>query len=107
MAAWQGCSERLARCDRLFYARAPMRTPESSFEDIVAARLSRRDVLQGSLGLAALSFLGCGPAPSAAPPVTATPSAVPPPAPPEPLLGFSPIPISRSNQLAVPPGYKA
>ena len=61
------------------------------FDDLVAARIGRRELLGGSLGAAALGFLnGCG---------------VSPPAHGGPLLGFTSVPISRADAVAVPEGY--
>lgn len=61
------------------------------FDDLVAARIGRRELLGGSLGAAALGFLGgCGMAPPAAR---------------GPLIGFAPIPISRADTVVVPEGY--
>lgn len=63
------------------------------FDDILATRLSRRSMLQGSLGLAAVSlFGGCR---SMAPSAQAQ----------GPLLGFESIPISKADTVVVPPGY--
>jgi hypothetical protein len=61
------------------------------FDDLVAARLRRRELLGGSLGAAALGFLnGCGMGPPAAR---------------GPLIGFAPVPISRADTVVVPEGY--
>lgn len=77
------------------------------FETILAARLSRRGVLRGGLGLAATSLLGsaalsaCGgsddPAPAPPPPVTPT----------ETLLGFTAVAKSVADAFTVPTGYTA
>jgi hypothetical protein len=61
------------------------------FEDLVAARIGRRELLGGSLGAAALGFLnGCGLAP---------------PSQGGPLLGFASVPVSRADTVVVPEGY--
>lgn len=61
------------------------------FDDLVAARIGRRELLGGSLGAAALGFLnGCGLMPNAQP---------------GPLIGFASIPISRADTVVVPEGY--
>ena len=57
----------------------------------MAARISRRELLGGSLGLAALGFLnGCGVLPQSAR---------------GPQIGFTPIPTSRADTVVVPDGY--
>ncbi|XYH99149.1 PhoX family protein [Sorangium sp. So ce1128] len=71
------------------------------FADVVAARLSRRELLEGSVGLAALSFLGCGTQPAAAPQARAPAQKQ------AQLLGFTQVPVSKGNQIVVPPGYGA
>jgi secreted PhoX family phosphatase len=64
------------------------------FNDILAARVSRRTVLKGSLGLAATSlFGGCQSLREAFKIETG------------PLLGFTPVPISKADTLVVPPEY--
>lgn len=61
------------------------------FEDLVAVRIGRRELLGGSLGAAALGFLnGCGLTPQAQD---------------GPLLGFGSVPVSRADTVAVPEGY--
>ena len=61
------------------------------FDDLVAARIGRRELLGGSLGAAALGFLnGCGLAPQAQG---------------GPLLGFASVPTSRADTVVVPEGY--
>lgn len=61
------------------------------FDDLVAARIGRRELLGGSLGAAALGFLnGCGLTPGAQS---------------GPLIGFASIPISRADTVVVPEGY--
>lgn len=64
----------------------------NSLDDIIAVRVSRRDMLKGSLGLAAMSFLsGCSGLRGSAPA--------------GPLIGFSSIPTSRADAVVVPPEY--
>lgn len=67
---------------------------QASFDEVVAARLSRRQVLRGTLAFAALSFFGSRQA--------MTPAAV---AAGSPLLGFTGVPTSRADAVQVPPGY--
>jgi len=64
------------------------------FEEVLAARLSRRRVLQHGLGAAALSFLA-GRAGLLAPPALAQSR----------LLGFTPVPVSTADTVIVPSGY--
>jgi len=64
------------------------------FEEVLAARLSRRRVLQHGLGAAALSFLA-GRAGLLAPPALAQSR----------LLGFTPVPVSTADMVIVPSGY--
>jgi uncharacterized protein len=66
-------------------------TANPTFASVVAARLSRRRLLQGGLAAAALSVLGrpTGPASAA------------------PLLGFKSVPVSTADTVVVPPGYSA
>ncbi|MBA3624785.1 MAG: Tat pathway signal protein, partial [Methylibium sp.] len=60
------------------------------FNDLVAARIGRRELLGGSLGAAALGFLnGCGLTPGAQQ---------------GPLIGFDSIPVSRADTVVVPEG---
>jgi secreted PhoX family phosphatase len=63
----------------------------SSFDEVVAAQLSRRGLLQAGAGGALLAFLGCGDDRGQADS--------------GPLLGFSPVPTSRADELVVPPEY--
>jgi secreted PhoX family phosphatase len=61
-------------------------------DDVIVRRIGRREMMAGSLGLAALSFLnGCGVGPRAAR---------------GPLIGFKPVPTSRADTVAVPEGYE-
>ena len=62
-------------------------TSNPVFADILATRLSRRRLLQGSVAAAALAMLGR--------PATAAASA----------LGFSGVAVSTADAVAVPPGY--
>ncbi len=72
------------------------------FDDVVASRFSRRSILKGGVGLAALSFFGGSQVAEAgaasARPVTTTPS---------PLLGFQSVAVSTLDNVVVPPGYTA
>ncbi len=63
----------------------PSSTP--AFGDVVAARLSRRRLLQGGVAAAALAMLGRPAAAEASP------------------LGFTAVPVSTADTVAVPPGY--
>ena len=76
----------------------PSDNPE--FADILAARLTRRGVLGGGLGAAAIGFLG-GSALSGGT-VGAKPSARP-----RQLLGFAPIPPGAADAFVVADGYVA
>jgi len=62
-----------------------------TFPDLIADRLSRRRLLQGSLATAAWSLLG-----QTVPAATASS-----------LLGFTSVPISTADAVAVPTGYTA
>lgn len=74
--------------------RPPFSRLGSTFDDILIARLSRRSVLRGSLGLAAMSlFGGCQSMRDALENGTG------------PKLGFSPIPASKADAVAVAPEY--
>ncbi|MBA3598330.1 MAG: PhoX family phosphatase [Methylibium sp.] len=69
----------------------PVNAVGNVFDDLVAARIGRRELLGGSLGAAALGFLnGCGLTPTAQR---------------GPLIGFASIPISRIDTVVVPEGY--
>jgi secreted PhoX family phosphatase len=72
--------------------------------DIIQARFSRRTILQGSLGAAAVGFLGaslsgCGGDSSSAGGDTSAPLAAP-------RLGFDAIAISRADTITLPAGYQ-
>jgi uncharacterized protein len=67
-----------------------------SFDDILTARLSRRDVLRGGLIAAGVAVLG-GVVSRGTRPVAAQPA----------LLGFPGVPVSRADAVVVPPGYTA
>ncbi len=79
----------------------------------IAEQPSRRRLLIGGLGAAAVPFLaglaGCGGSDDAAAPAPAPlPAPAPPPAPPaERMLGFSAVSISGSDAMVVPAGYVA
>jgi secreted PhoX family phosphatase len=63
-------------------------SPNALFQDVVAARLSRRALLQGGLAAAAVTVLGRGvPATGASP------------------LGFTGVPVSTADAVRVPDGY--
>jgi secreted PhoX family phosphatase len=74
-------------------------TPPSwgdSFAEILAARLRRRDLLRGSLGLTAIAFLnGCGSLRQAFGLAGEA----------GPLIGFTPVPTSRADTVVVPEAY--
>jgi secreted PhoX family phosphatase len=76
----------------------PSDNPE--FSDVLAARLSRRGVLAGGLGTAAIGFLGgaVGRAGEAA--AAAAPAA-------RPAISFTPVPTSSADAFTVPDGYVA
>lgn len=71
------------------------------FTDVVAARLSRRSILAGGLGAAALTFVGAGPA-AAAPkkPVPGAPRSG------EGLINFTSIPLDGGPLPTVAPEYQ-
>lgn len=77
------------------------------FSDVLESAVSRRSVLGGSAGLAALGLVGGGVASvlaACAPdPGTPTPTTVPTPG----LLGFTGIPTSTADSVVVPDGYTA
>ncbi len=65
-----------------------------SFDEVLAARVSRRAILKGSLGLAAVSLFGsCQSVREAFKTETG------------PLIGFTSVPISKADAVVVPPGY--
>ena len=74
-----------------------------SFDSVLAARLSRRSLLRGSVGTAATALLGglslaaCGGDDDDPAPVAAT----------ETLLGFTAVAKSLDDKLTVPTGYTA
>ena len=76
-----------------------------SFRAVLDARLSRRNILRGSLGSALTAALGtvsltaCGGSDDPAP--------APAPAPAETLLGFAAVPKSLADSTSVPAGYTA
>ncbi len=77
----------------------PSDNPELA--DILAARLTRRGVLGGGLGAAAIGFLGgtAGRADAAAAPATGRPA--------RPAFSFTAIPTSSADAFVVPAGYVA
>jgi uncharacterized protein len=68
------------------------REPEA-FSEVVARGLSRRGLLEGGAGAAMLAFLGCGKERDPAPVERG------------PLMGFSSVAPSKSDELIVPPDY--
>lgn len=78
-----------------------------TFESVLAARLSRRNILRGGLGTAATAMLGgmslaaCGGGDDAPAPAPA------PAAPAETLLGFTAVAKSLEDKVSVPAGYTA
>ena len=83
------------------------------FSTILAKRLSRRQMLTGSLGVAVAGMFGLpeltGQAEAAASASSATKS-VPSPNTPftlNPTLGFEAVPVTRSDTVTIPAGYKA
>lgn len=76
------------------------------FNTVLEARLSRRDVLKGSLGAAMLGLFGASAA-------LANPASMPetarmrPPFMRRPTLGFEPIAVTRADAITVPAGYTA
>ncbi len=80
-------------------------TTERPFWAVAEARLSRRSVIAGGL-FAAAGFLTTSVV--GAPPALAAPGGRPGrPAPAGPVLGFTAIPPSTSDEVVVPPGYRA
>lgn len=85
-------------------------SPNRTFASVLEARLERRSVLKGSMGAAALGFLGVGLAgcnsgsSSSSSPAPAPGTPAPAPAP---LIGFQSIPTAgtESDIITVPPGY--
>ena len=81
-----------------------------SIDDVIAARLSRRSLLGGGVGAAALvgvgALSGCVPENPAGPgaPSSTTPTTV---VPTEPLLGFESVSASSADRMVVADGYVA
>lgn len=67
----------------------------TTFTEVLAKRLSRRQVLKGAVGVAFVSFMGGRQAL-----LTGLAEA-------SPLFGFSAIPVSKDDTVHVPPGYVA
>lgn len=81
-----------------------------SLEEIIEARVSRRNVIKGSLAVVAGSFLGmnltgCGNSSSSNTTTTTTPTVSP--AASEVLLGFNPVSKNLNDVVTVPDGYTA
>jgi uncharacterized protein len=75
------------------------------FQEVLAARLSRRDVIRGGTVVAAASFLSvAGGALGEAAPASAAPSTA---SGRRPLLGFTPVPTSSADAFTVPDEYVA
>ncbi len=78
-------------------------SPNPTFESVLAARLSRRNLLRGSVGTAATAMLGglglsaCGGGSDSPAPVAPT----------ETLLGFTAVAKSLEDKVTVPAGYTA
>ncbi|MFP4295781.1 MAG: PhoX family protein [Halothiobacillaceae bacterium] len=82
------------------------------FQDILKARLSRRDVLKGGLAAAITGLFGTGLAGCGSPDDQQSGQASSTERPPEPnqvddLLGFDPLPVSAADAIQVPEGYRA
>jgi secreted PhoX family phosphatase len=80
--------------------------------DVLASRHSRRSVLTGGLGAAAVGFLGGAAGSGAASaamrlPRTAPPTTPPGSAPGSPLFGFAAVPAGTDDAVVVPDGYTA
>ena len=84
-------------------------SPSEHFNTILAARMSRRNMLRGGAVTAATAIMGsmglsaCGGSDNIAPVVTPPPT----PAPTEKLLAFTAVPKSLADQVSVPAGYTA
>jgi hypothetical protein len=76
-------------------------TDNPALGDLIAARVSRRSLLGGSLAAAAVGFLG-GDLAGARPAAAGMPDRVGPPAS---LLGFAEVPVSSADSFVVPEGY--
>ena len=71
-----------------------------TFAEIAEARLGRRGMLMGGLATAIAGFIGAaGARPAAAQAPAAAPAAGP-------AIGFKPIPVSASDTVVVPDGYR-
>ena len=75
------------------------RSANRPFASILDARITRRRVLQGSIGLAATAFLGAPLADELGIELARTAHATTP--------GFTSIPVSSDDEVHVPPGYSA
>ncbi len=78
------------------------RSGNTPFQTILEARLNRRQVLRGGIGLAALGFFGgalsgCGGSDNDDDDVSVEPT----------LLGFSAVMVNRADDITVPTGYTA
>ncbi|MFN3582122.1 MAG: PhoX family protein, partial [Pseudomonas sp.] len=80
--------------------------PNPTFASVLEARLGRRDLVKGTMGAAALGFLGTGLTGCLSSGSSSSSDPAPAPAPtPTPLLGFNAIPASESDEIVVPEGY--
>ncbi|MBA3979317.1 MAG: Tat pathway signal protein [Alcanivorax sp.] len=70
------------------------------FADIIQTRYSRRTLLKGSLGAAAIGFLGAGVAGCGGSSSSSGGAAGP-------RIGFAPVPVSDQDTFVVPEGYTA
>ena len=73
----------------------PSDNPE--FSDILAARVSRRGVLAGGLGTAAIGFLGGAAGRAGAAAASVAPAA-------RPTISFTPVPTGSADAFVVPDG---
>lgn len=81
-------------------------SPNPTFDSVMRARLSRRDLLKGSMGAAALGFLGAGLAGCRSSSSSNRDNGdAGTPAPEVALLGFSAIATSVADTIVVPEGY--
>lgn len=78
-----------------------------TFAAVLEARLGRRDLVKGSMGAAAMGFLGASLTGCLSSGSSSSSSgfATPPAAAPAALIGFSAIPASESDEIIVPEGY--
>ena len=88
-------------------------TANPTFDSVLGARLSRRNVLRGSIGSMATAVLGatalsaCGGSDDPAPTPAPAPAPVAAPAPVERLLGFAAVAKTLQDAVSLPVGYSA